>query len=43
MVTICPYPGRKCAACGHCRPDPDRDGEKSCFVRQDLASKPPKG
>ncbi len=35
MASICPYPGRKCAGCEHYRPDPDRDGEKSCFVTKD--------
>lgn len=35
MATICPYT-TKCAYCKHSRPDPDRNGEYSCFLKVDL-------
>lgn len=28
--------GIKCAECKHHRPDPERDGDYSCFLNEDL-------
>lgn len=41
MAIICPYDA-KCAACGHYRPDPDRDGERSCHLAHDRRAIPDK-
>ena len=37
MATICPYYA-KCTSCAHHRPDPDRDGQKSCWLAHDQAA-----
>lgn len=37
MATICPYYA-KCTSCAHHRPDPDRDGQKSCWLDHDQAA-----
>lgn len=37
MATICPYYA-KCTSCAHHRPDPDRDGQKSCWLAYDQAA-----
>lgn len=34
MAVICPYHA-KCAVCNHFRPDPDRDGQKTCWLAYD--------
>lgn len=34
MATICPYYA-KCTSCNHFRPDPDRDGQKTCWLAYD--------
>lgn len=41
MAVICPYDA-KCNKCRHFRPDPDRNGEKSCWYQQDMALPPRK-
>jgi len=35
MAIICPFT-IKCVACKYNRPDPDRNGEYSCFLKEDL-------
>ena len=35
MAQFCPYEGRKCKDCPHCRYDEDY-GDKSCFLKQDM-------
>lgn len=37
MATICPYYAQ-CTSCAHHRPDPDRDGQKSCWLAHDQAA-----
>ena len=37
MATICPYYAQ-CTRCVHHRPDPDRDGQKSCWLDHDQAA-----
>ena len=37
MATIWPYYA-KCTSCAHHRPDPDRDGQKSCWLDHDQAA-----
>ena len=36
MAIFCPYEGRKCSDCPHCRYDEDY-GDKACFLKQDLS------
>ena len=31
--------GIKCKDCKHCRPDPERYGETSCYLNEDLQGK----
>lgn len=35
MAVICPYSKPNCQTCAHFRPDPDRDGRKSCWLAFD--------
>lgn len=37
-INICLY-NTKCTSCKHHRPDPERNGEHSCYLNEDLQGK----